>query len=153
MTYNEFLPLAEVKNYLRVDDDFTEDDDAIERMVRSALGFIEKRTNHIFQGKTNAEYFGSPTKCSDFLDIYDYPFTYSGDAIRLDYANKVRFKADKITFDSVGYQNREDVPDALIDAALQMIKCFYFEAEKQSNTSLVPDNVMQIIGAYRRFTV
>lgn len=153
MTYNEVIPLAEVKNYLRVDDDFKEDDLAIERMVRSALQFIEKRTNHIFQLQTAKEYFGSPTKCSDYIDVYDYPITYTGDVIKLTYANKTRFKADNITLDSVGYASREDVPDALIDAALQIIKVFYFEAEKQSNTTLVPENVHQILGAYRRFTV
>lgn len=153
MTYNEFLPLPEVKNYLRVDDDFAEDDEAIERMVRSALQFIEKRTNHIFQGKSDAEYFGSPTDCKGYIDVYDFPFIYSGDVIKLNYANKTRFKAENIILDSVGYQNRIDVPDALIEAALQMIKVWYYEAEKQSNTTLVPENVHQILGAYRRFTV
>lgn len=153
MTYNEVLPLAEVKNYLRIDDDFTEDDTAIERMVRSALQFIEKRTNHIFQLQTDVELIGSPTKCSDYIDVYDYPITYTGDVIKLNYANKTRFKADTVVLDSVGYANREDVPDALIEAALQMIKVWYFEAEKQSNTTLIPENVHQILGAYRRFTI
>ena len=153
MTYNEILPLAEVKNYLRIDDDFLEDDLAIERMVRSALQFIEKRTNHIFEEKTDVEYLGSPTQYNGFIDVYDFPFTYSGEAIRLDYSNKVRFKADSVVLDSVGYQNREAIPDALIEAALQMIKVFYFEGEKQSNTTLIPENVHQILGAYRRFTV
>ena len=150
MIYNEVLPLAEVKNYLRVDDDFTEDDLAIERMVRSALGFIEQRTNHIFQLRQNVEYFRNERQ---YLDIYDFPLTYSGDLTKLSYSNKVRFDADNVTIDSVGYATREDVPDALIDAAFQMIKVFYYEGEKQANTTLVPDNVHQILAAYRRFTI
>lgn len=150
MTYNEILPLAEVKNYLRVDDDFTEDDAAIERMVRSALGFIEQRTNHIFQLRQNVEYFRNGQR---YLDIYDYPITYSGDLTKLSYSNKLRFDADNVTIDSVGYTNRADIPDALIDAALQMIKVFYYEAEKQVNTTLLPENVHQILAAYRRFTI
>ena len=150
MTYNEILPLAEVKNYLRVDDDFTEDDTAIERMVRSALGFIEQRTNHIFQLRKNVEYFRNDRQ---YLDIYDYPLTYSGDLTKLSYSNKVRFDADNVTIDSVGYASREDVPDALIEAALQIIKVFYYEAEKQVNTTLIPDAVNQILAAYRRFTI
>ena len=150
MTYNEILPLAEVKNYLRVDDDFTEDDLAIERMVRSALGFIEQRTNHIFQSRQNVEYFRNGSR---YLDIYDYPLTYSGDLTKLSYSNKVRFDADNVTIDSVGYASREDVPDALIEAALQIIKVFYYEAEKQVNTTLIPDAVNQILAAYRRFTI
>lgn len=150
MTYNEILPLAEVKNYLRVDDDFTEDDTAIERMVRSAFGFIEQRTNHIFQQRDNVEYFRNNRQ---YLDINDFPITYTGDLTKLTYSNKIRFDADTVLIDSVGYASREAVPSALIDAALQMIKVFYFEAEKQVNTTLVPDNVHQILAAYRRFTI
>lgn len=150
MTYNEILPLEEVKNYLRLDEEFTEDDTAIERMVRSALQFIEKRTNHIFEQKTGVEYFRNGSR---YLDIYDFPLTYAGDLTKLSYANKVRFDVDSITIDTVGYQNREDVPDALIDAALQIIKCFYYEAEKQVNTTLIPDSVNQILSQYRRFTI
>ena len=87
------------------------------------------------------------------MDIYDYPLTYTGDLTKLSYSNKVRFDADSVTIDSVGYASRADVPDALIEAALQMIKCFYYEAEKQVNTTLVPDAVHQILAAYRRFTI
>ena len=150
MIYNEILPPAEVKNYLRIDEDFTEDDVAIERMVRSALGFIEQRTNHIFQIRENVEYFRNERQ---YLDIYDYPLTYSGDLTKLSYSNKVRFDVDSVVIDSVGYETRESVPDALIDAALQMIKVFYYEGEKQANTTLIPDAVHQILAAYRRFTI
>lgn len=150
MTYNEVLPLDEVKDYLRVGLDVTDDDLAIERMVRSALGFIEKRTNHIFEEKTDVEYYRNG---SCYLDIYDFPLAYTGDLTKLSYSNKVRFDADTVVIDSVGYATREDVPDALIDAALQIIKVFYFEAEKQVNTTLIPDCVHQILAAYRRFTI
>ena len=150
MTYNEILPLAEVKNYLRIDDDFTDDDMAIERMVRSALGFIEQRTSHIFQLRENVEYFRNNRQ---YLDIYEFPLTYTGDLTKLSYSNMVRFDTDSVEIDSVGYSTRESIPDALIDAALQMIKVFYYEGEKQANTTLIPDSVHQILAAYRRFTV
>lgn len=151
MTYNEILPLAEVKNYLRVDDDFIDDDLAIERMVRSALMFIEQRTNHILQLRENQTYHRDENY--RYLDVFDYPLVYSGDEQNLVYANKSRFDANSVTFDFVGYASREEVPDALIDAALQMIKVWYFEAEKQANTTLLPQSVEQILGAYRRFTL
>lgn len=150
MTYNEILPLVEVKNYLRLDDCFNDDDDAIERMVRSALGFIEQRTNHIFQLRQNVEYYRNGSR---YLDVYDYPLTYTGDLTKLSYSNKVRFDADSVTIDTVGYASRADVPDALIEAALQMIKVFYYEQEKQVNTTLIPDAVNQILSQYRRFTI
>lgn len=148
MTYNEILPLAEVKNYLRIDDDFTDDDAAIERMVRSALQFIEKRTNHIFQQR-EAMYFRNH---SQYIDIYDYPVHYSGNLTKLDYADKVRFDSDSVMV-TVGYESREKVPEPLIEAALQMIKVFFYEAEKQVNTTLLPESVHQILNDYRRFTV
>ena len=148
MTYNEILPLAEVKNYLRLEDDFTEDDTALERMVRSALQFIEKRTNHIFQLRTDVNY----TSNGNCITVFDYPIRYSGDDVVLYYSDKVVFYSKSIIAD-VGYLSIDDVPSALIDAALQMIKLFYFEAEKQVNTTLLPESVLQIINAYRRFTV
>lgn len=148
MTYNEILPLAEVKNYLRLEEDFTEDDTAIERMVRSALEFIEKRTNHIFQLRTDVNY----TSNGNCITVFDYPIRYSGDDVVLYYSDKVVFHSKSIIAD-VGYLSIDDVPSALIDAALQMIKVWYFEAEKQANTTLLPENVLQIINTYRRFTV
>lgn len=143
MTYNEILPLAEVKNHLHLEDDFTDEDIAIERMVRSALGFIEKRTNHIFQLQTGKEYFRGGKR---YLDIHDFPITYAGDLTKLSYSNMVRFDADSVTIDSVGYANRADVPDALIDAALQIIESFYEDTP-------IPDSVNQILSQYRRFTI
>ena len=148
MTYNEILPLAEVKNYLRLEEDFTEDDTAIERMVRSALEFIEKRTNHIFQLRTDVNY----TSNGNCITVFDYPIRYSGNDVVLYYSDKVVFHSKSIIAD-VGYLSIDDVPSALIDAALQMIKLFYFEAEKQVNTTLLPESVHQIINSYRRFTV
>lgn len=148
MTYNEILPLAEVKNYLRLEDDFTEDDTAIERMVRSAFEFVEKRTNHIFQLRTDVNY----TSNGNVITVFDYPIRYSGDDVVLYYSDKVVFYSKSIVAD-VGYLSINDVPSALIDAALQMIKLFYFEAEKQIDTTLLPQSVHQIINSYRRFTV
>lgn len=148
MTYLEVLPLAEVKNYLRLEDDFTEDDLAIQRMIKSALQFIEKRTNHIFQLRTDVNY----TSNGNCVTVFDYPIRYSGDDVVLYYSDKVVFHSKSIIAD-VGYLSIDDVPSALIDAALQMIKVWYFEAEKQANTTLLPENVLQIINTYRRFTV
>lgn len=146
MTYNEILPLATVKNYLRLDSSFTADDQDIERMVRSAFGIIEKQTGYILQLCENKTY--KRAYCG-FIDIYDYPVIYTGDLTRLDYAGKVRFDADEVTV-NLGYENVDDIPSALIDCALQMIKVWYFEAEKQENTTLIPENVKQILMTYKR---
>ena len=149
MTYNYILPLATVKNYLRLDNSFTADDQDIERMVRSALSFIEKQTGYVLQLRENVTY--KRAYCG-FIDIYDYPVIYSGNLTRLDYAGKVRFDADEVTV-NLGYENVDDIPSALIDCALQMIKVWYFEAEKQENTTLIPENVKQILMTYKRAIV
>lgn len=150
MTYNEILPLAEVKNYLRLEDDFTEDDTAIERMVRSALEFIEKRTNHIFQLRENVTYSNECGK----ITVFDYPIRFENpDDVFIQYKSDRHIVYSNIITADVGYLSIDDVPSALIDAALQMIKLFYFEAEKQVNTTLLPESVMQIINSHRRFTV
>lgn len=146
MTYNEILPLATVKNYLRLDSSFTADDQDIERMVRSAFGFIEKQTGYVLQLRENVTY--KRAYCG-FIDIYDYPVIYSGDLTRLDYAGKVRFDADEVTV-NLGYDNVNDIPSALLDCALQMIKVWYFEGEKQENTTLIPENVKEILMTYKR---
>ena len=115
MTYAEILPLAEVKNYLRLEEDFTEDDTALERMVRSAIQFIEKRTNHILQLRENVQYY--TTKCSDTITIFDYPVRYSGDAIVLNYSDKTVFSTNVSISVDLGYLTLEDIPSAFIDAA------------------------------------
>ena len=149
MTYNEILPLETVKNYLRLDSSFTADDQDIERMVRSAFGIIEKQTGYVLQLRKNVTY--KRAYCG-FIDIYDYPVIYSGNLTRLDYAGKVRFDADEVTV-NLGYENVDEIPSALIDCALQMIKVWYFEAEKQENTTLIPENVKQILMTYKRAIV
>ena len=149
MTYDEILPLATVKNYLRLDSSFTADDQDIERMVRSAFGIIEKQTGYVLQLRENVTY--KRAYCG-FIDIYDYPVIYSGNLTRLDYAGKVRFDADEVTV-NLGYDNINEIPSALIDCALQMIKVWYFEAEKQENTTLIPENVKQILMTYKRAIV
>ena len=149
MTYNEILPLATVKNYLRLDSSFTADDQDIERMVRSALSLIEKQTGYVLQLRENVTY--KRAYCG-FIDIYDYPVIYNGNLTRLDYAGKVRFDADEVTV-NLGYENVNNIPSALIDCALQMIKVWYFEAEKQENTTLIPENVKEILMTYKRAIV
>ena len=147
--YETILPISEVKNHLRIDDDFTEDDDALTRMVASALQFIEQKTNHIF---LQSEKTYSRNSNSGYVDIFDYPISYAGILTKLDYAGKVRFDADNVTV-TVGYGSRSAVPSALIDCALMIIENWYYASEKKANTQEIPDAAQQIINTYRRFTV
>ena len=148
MTYNEILPLAEVKNYLRLEEDFTEDDTALERMVRSALQFIEKRTNHIFQLRTDVNY----TSNGNCITVFDYPILYRGDDVVLYSSDKVVFYSKSIIAD-VGYLSIDDIPSDLITAALDLIEQDYFGAENKTGERIISQKTMQIINSHRRFTV
>ena len=148
MTYNEVLPLDVVKNYLRIDSDFTEDDNDIERMVRSSLQWIEMYTNHIVS-KRDKTYHAAMCKG---IDVWDYPINSEtpDDRCRQLYALKSNYSGMSITL-NVGYETLEEIPSALLDAALQIIKVWYFEAEKQSNTQLIPQAVKDVLFTYKRF--
>lgn len=152
--YENILPLAETKRYLRLDDDYTDDDEDVERMINSAFGYIEKQTNHIFkvQDKTyNSRYIDG---CYNDIDVFDFPINtteFPDDVHPLYYSGLVKFVGNASVILNIGYSSREDAPSELIDCALQMIKLFYYEAEKNVNTTLLPENVKQIIDTNRRF--
>ena len=52
---------------------------------------------------------------------------------------------------NVGYIDPDNVPDEIIQSALQMIKVFYYESEKQVNSTLIPESVKMTLDSLRRF--
>jgi len=148
MIYEDILSLDYVKNFLRIDTDFNETDYEIITMRDAALRYIEKQTNHIMiaQDKTYTKSEGAL-----YLDVFDYPInSVPDDVIELKYSLKSRFNVNEVVL-NVGYNDPKKVPAEFIQAALQMIKVWYYEAEKQVNTTLIPENVKEIIQIYKRF--
>ena len=148
--YTDVISLEQAKLYLRIDDGQTVTDDEITHMINSALSFIEKRTQHIF--KTRDKVYYKDCALVQKATVYDYPINNTDD---LDIVYKTN-KAIVPTVDgyvslNIGYSDVEDIPSELIDAALQIIKVWFYEAEKQVNTSLIPLSVMQAIDVNRRF--
>lgn len=148
MAYIDVLPLERVKNYLRIDSGMTDDDAEITSMINAALRYVEKRTNHILYERP-ATYTGV---CQ--VKVYDYPIN----SIVTDPAPFVLYRTmyaifpDVKTVDlTVGYGDVSNIPDELLQAALQMIKVFYYESEKQVNTTLIPESVKEMLDVYRRF--
>jgi len=45
MAYLDIIPLADAKNYLKIDDSLTEDDNNITRMIKASLIEVERMTN------------------------------------------------------------------------------------------------------------
>ncbi len=152
--YTDVISLEQAKLYLRIDDDQTVTDDEITQMINSALSFIEKRTQHIF--KTQNKVYYKDCALVQKATVYDYPINNpEGEG----YVDGIVYKTNKAIVPTVndmvtlnvGYDDVEDIPSELIDAALQIIKVWFYEAEKQVNTSLIPLSVMQAIDVNRRF--
>lgn len=152
--YTDVISLEQAKLYLRIDDGQTVTDDEITHMINSALSFIEKRTQHIF--KTRDKVYYKDCALVQKATVYDYPINNpEGEG----FIDGIVYKTNKAivpTVDgyvslNIGYSDVEDIPSELIDAALQIIKVWFYEAEKQVNTSLIPLSVMQAIDVNRRF--
>lgn len=147
MSYLTIITLDQAKLYLRIDEDQTATDNEIIAMINGAFSFIEKRTNHIMFPRVKT-YYGEHN-----INVYDFPINdpLPVDNIRLKYSNYSRFTLmDEITL-NVGYQDALKVPEELRQAALQMLKVWYFESEKQINTTLIPESVLMALDVNKRF--
>jgi hypothetical protein len=152
--YTDVISLEQAKLYLRIDDDQTVTDDEITQMINSSLSFIEKRTQHIF--KTRNKVYYKDCALVQKATVYDYPINNpEGEG----FIDGIVYKTNKAIVPTVndmvtlniGYEEVDDIPSELIDAALQVIKVWFYEGEKQANTTLIPLSVMQSIDVNRRF--
>jgi hypothetical protein len=150
-SYLDVITLAQAKLYLKVDSGQTATDAEITSMIKSSLSFIEKRTNHIFKTVTKVYY--QDCALVNKATVYDYPIVPTVPPMDIVYK---RNKAVVPTVDgfvtlTLGYTSVADIPNELIDAALQIIKVWFYESEKQENTTLIPLSVLQAIDVNRRF--
>lgn len=152
--YTDVISLERAKLYLKVDASQTETDDEIISMINSSLSFIEKRTNHIF--KTRNKIYYKDCNLVEKTTVYDYPINNTdGEG----FISGIVYKTNKAIVPTVegfvtlniGYSDADDIPNELIDSALQLIKVWFYESETQSNTTLIPLSVMQSIDVNRRF--
>ena len=147
MVYIDVITLERAKNYLRVDLDFDTDDAEITSMINTACRYVEKRTNHILYAR-DITYKGS---CQ--VKVYDYPINSIVTVpapFKVDFAMFTVYPDAKEVELNVGY-GTDEVPDDLIQAMLQMIKVFYYESEKQFNSTLIPESVKEVVDLYKRF--
>ena len=148
MSYLSVITLERVKDYLRIDTTLTDDDAEITAMINGACSYIEKRTNLIFYPR-NKTYKGA---CQ--VKVYDYPInSIVTDPAPFAYKQPMfTIYPDVKTVElNVGFTEPIDIPFELVQACLQMIKVWYFESEKQVNTTLIPESVKEAIDLNRRF--
>lgn len=152
--YTDVISLEQAKLYLRIDSDQDVTDDEITQMINSALSFIEKRTQHIFKTR-NKVYYKDCTLVKK-ATVYDYPINNpEGEG----FIAGIEYKTNKAIVPTIngfvtlniGYDILDDIPSELIDAALQLIKVWFYESEKQVNTTLIPLSVKEAIESNRRF--
>ncbi len=154
LAYTDIISLAQAKIYLRIDDTQNETDAEITSMINGALKFIEKQTNHIMFAR---EFVYQVDSC---INIYDHPIisiTTPSDADDYERTDKstysifdINTEATSITM-QIGYAELADVPEDLIQSAYQILKVWYYEAEKQSNSTMLPMSVKEVIDSNRRF--
>ena len=148
MAYLDVVTLARTKNYLRLDPGFTADDAEVTSMIKAACRFIELRTNHIFFAQDKV-FTGLVN-----VQVYDFPINTLVSPVGATvvyFATSNSYTAQTSVTLNVGYVLPENVPEELIAAALQMIKVWYYESEKQVNTMLIPMSVLQAVDVNRRF--
>lgn len=151
MAYIDIIPLADAKIYLRIDDDMTEDDNQIIRMINGSLSYIEKYTQHILFAR-DKEY----RLIDGCVSVYDYPIN-SEVTLDLEVENKtiynnyiLGYENDLITL-NVGYEDIDDVPDELIEVAYEIIDIFYYGKETGKTIANISELSMMILNQNKRF--
>lgn len=145
MAYIDVLPLATMKNYLRIDDTLSEDDAEITSMINSAFRYIERIT-HIITVQQPLKEFIITNRC---VRVYDHPINAVVKGIDEDgadvaltfqtnydkelknlYTNyySIDSEAVKLVLD-VGYDTPSDVPEDVIQLAKEIVKAMYYEQE------------------------
>jgi hypothetical protein len=128
-SYLDVISLEEAKVYLRIDDTLTEDDDNIERMIASALSFVEKWTE-VFVFDRDLPYLlvdGSKR-------IYSYPINAVVSPAEVAIVEKTLYIYLSSGYETieavinVGFTDPADVPQELREVAFQIIDILYYKA-------------------------
>ena len=153
-SYFGFIPLAEAKNYLRVE--HTDSDAEIEAMLDAACSLVEEKTRvflyardvtyrlrnqcvHIYDGPINT------------VDTTGLPTTMT----RYDFSNYTVFEdsnPENTTFTlNVGHTDVDEIPYSLKQAVLQMMDYWYYKNDGKVSMSLLDSGAMEAINTYSRF--
>ena len=154
MAYIDVITLPDAKVYLRVDDDLTEDDNQITRMIRASLSYIENYTNYILFAR-DKEY----RLIDGCVRVYDFPIN-SEVTLELETENKtlytnysLGYTNDLITL-NVGYVDPAEIPQDLIEVAYEIIELMYYEKEtNKSHLNSLSSLSHMTLNQYKRFII
>lgn len=149
MSYLSVISLSDAKTYLGVDD--TARDAEISRIIKSALSYIEKRTNIILDAKDKLYYYDT----TDCAYVFDYPINSTTNTtatveVKQSYSiyTETDSDIDSITI-NVGYSDPTDIEHDLIECGYAIIECL-FNGGKLSELS---DAIESMISVNRRFII
>jgi hypothetical protein len=151
MIYLEIITLETAKSYLKIDEGQTETDAEITAMIKSALSYVEKRTNHILQAKTKVYY--KDCALVQQVKVFDYPIIPSDPPLEIEYRNSYAIvpTVDNYVSLDLGYETIEDVPQDLIDCALNIVNFWFYNSETKNAENSIPDFVNMVLDVNKRF--
>jgi len=129
MAYTDVISLSEAKNYLRIDDTLTEDDNAIIRMINASLRYVEKYTDVLVFAR-DVDYLVK----EGLLKLYQFPintdlttltdYTVERKGI---FVNICANNTDTVDLTlNVGYTDPADIPQELLEVAYELIDLYYY---------------------------
>jgi len=149
MAYLDVISLADAKLHLRIDDTLTDDDAAITRMISTALLFVENWTSHYVYSR-DKDY----VMVDGFVRVYDTPITAIKTPTETDMDNEQKTLYKNFSYGietttlslTIGYADPVNIPQAIIDVALEIIDIMYYgnETGKTVQKDLSPMSVMQL---------
>jgi len=151
MAYLDVISLADAKLYLRVDDDLTDDDAQITRMIKGALSYIERYTNYILFAR-DKEY----RLVNGCVSVYDYPINSEVTA-DLESENKTLHTnytlgtGNGLITLNVGYSLVSDIPQELIEVAFEIIDIYYYGKESGKTMADLSPLSKSVLDNYKRF--
>ena len=153
MSYLNVISLDEAKNYLRVDSDLTDDDDAITTMIESALSFIEEETRYFCFDREKTYLFQDGC-----VRVYDYPINSVTSPTDVEATNKPLYTLyeaqnsdDEVLTLNVGYVDETQFPNVLKQYALYMIELYYYDSKGGENNVKLPMWIRQTVDKLKRF--
>jgi hypothetical protein len=128
MAYLDVITLATAKNYLGIDDTLSEDDADITRMIKGALRYVEEFTNVLVYARDKDFLFQDKE-----VRVYDHPINTLNTPVLATSTVKPLYTLYKTSLSTdiylnlnVGYSDPLDVPEDIIDVALEMIELNYY---------------------------
>lgn len=144
------VSLTLAKQYLRIDADYTAEDELIQLMIDAAENMVEVYTSHVL---VQRDYTLVGAGCDQ--DIFLYPIADIPDGVKhCTHALYTSFDLSRgvsTTF-KVGYANYEDIPKQLIAAVLKQVNYTYenrdlYEASLYTDVKVMIDQLRRAIVA------